>query len=75
MGLVKRRVSTSAKMTIENFDESFLLRVKATIEMGKIPSDLIINFDQTAINYMPTTSWTLKKEGSKRVEIKGANDE
>ena len=42
--------------------------------MDEIPADLVINFDQTGINCMPVSSWTMEKEGSKRVEIIGKDD-
>ena len=42
--------------------------------MEEIPCELIINWDQTGINYVPVSSWTMAKEGSKRVEIAGIDD-
>ena len=33
-----------------------------------------MNYDQMGIKYIPTSSWTLEKEGSKRVEIVGKDD-
>ena len=39
-----------------------------------IPDSLIINWDQTGINYVPVSQWTMAKEGSKRVAIAGQND-
>ena len=36
--------------------------------MDEIPKD-IINFDQTGINYVPVTSWTMEQEGAKRLEL------
>lgn len=42
--------------------------------MEDIPFDLIINWDQTGIHYVPVGSWTMEKEGSKRVEIVGVDD-
>ena len=72
MGYVKRRGSTSEKITVSNFEElkeQFLINVKAAIEIEEIPAGLIINWDQTGINYVPTNSWTMEKEGQKRVEI------
>ena len=42
--------------------------------MDEIPLQLVINFDQTGINYIPTSSWTMEKQGSKRVEIIGKDD-
>ena len=77
MGLVKRRASTAAKTSIKNFEEVrklFLHEVKTVADLEEIPEDLIIHFDQTGIKYIPTSSWTLEKEGSKRVEIVGKDD-
>ena len=77
MGFVKRRGTTKAKVDVKNFDEvkqQFLLDNKAVCEMEEIPFDLIINWDQTGIHYVPVGSWTMEKEGAKRVEIAGADD-
>ena len=74
MGLVKRRASTKAKVSLPNFDRlkaQFLFDVKAVIE---IPPELVINWDQTGIHYVPVSSWTMVKVGSKRVEIAGIDD-
>lgn len=71
-GIVKRRVSTKAKVSRENFEEvkaQYLLDIKAVVEMEDIPFDLIINWDQTGLHYVPVGSWTMDKEGSKRVEL------
>ena len=77
MGYVKRRGSTAAKVTVENFQqlrEQFLIDIKAVVEVEEIPTDLIINWDQTGINYVSTNTWTMEKEGTKRVEIIAADD-
>ena len=42
--------------------------------MDEIPSELVINWDQTGINYIPVSSWTMAEEGSKRVEMIGKDD-
>ena len=73
MGLVKRRASTKAKVSIEDFEE-FLLDMKAVIIMEDILLDLIINWDQTGMHYVPISSWTMAKEGAKRMEICGIED-
>ena len=44
------------------------------VDLEEIPPDLIMNYDQTGIKYVPTSSWTLEKEGSKKVEIVGKDD-
>ena len=77
MGLVKRKGTTKAKVSVENFDAlkaQFLLDIRVVAEMEEIPPDLVINWDQTGINYVPVSVWTMAKEGSKRVEIVGADD-
>ena len=77
MGMVKRKVSSKAKIDVERFaiiKEAFLLDVKNVVELDDIPPQLIINWDQTAIYYVPVGSWTTESEGAKRVEIAGKDD-
>ena len=77
MGMVKRRGSTKAKVNVKNFEELkelFLSDVKSVIEMDEIPPAMVINWDHTAINYVPVSSWTMEKEGSKKVEIVAKDD-
>ena len=77
MGYVKRRGSTAAKVAVSNFEEvkqQFLLDIKVVVEMEEIPSELVINWDQTGINYVPSDSYTMEKEGTKRVPIIAADD-
>lgn len=77
MGMVKRKVSSKAKIDVERFaiiKEAFLLDVKNVVELDEIPPQLIINWDQTAIYYVPVGSWTMELEGAKRVEIAGKDD-
>ena len=72
MGFVKRKATTKAKVSVENFAElksDYLLKIKNIIAMDEIPAELVINFDQTALNIVPTSDWTMEAEGSKRVEI------
>ena len=38
--------------------------------MYKIPPELVINWDQTGINIVPVSQWTMDVEGAKRVEMK-----
>ena len=42
--------------------------------MEEIPFSLIINWDQTAVNYIPLSSWTMEKRGTKRVKIVALDD-
>ena len=42
--------------------------------MEEIPDELVINWDQTGIKYVPVSQWTMAEKGSKRVELEGVND-
>jgi len=67
MGMVKRKVSSKAKMDVERFaiiKEAFSLDVKNVVEL---PPKLIIKWNQTAIYYVPVGSWTMESEGARRV--------
>ena len=77
MGLVKRRASTKAKMSPKEFAElknQFIFGISVIIQMEEIPSQLIINWDQTGIHYIPVSNWTMALEGSEHVEFTGVND-
>lgn len=39
-----------------------------------LKNELIINFDQTGLKYVPVSDWTMEKEGSKKVPITGLRD-
>ena len=77
MDFVKRRATTKHVTRCENFDslkEQYLIDIQAVAEMESIPDSLIINWDQTGINYVPVSEWSMAKEGSKRVEVTGLKD-
>ena len=77
MNFVKRRGSSTAKMTVTNFEavkEQFVLDVNAVVEMEDIPPELFFNWDQTGISVVPGSSWTMEVKGSKLVEIAGISD-
>lgn len=42
--------------------------------MEEIPPHLILNWDQTGIRIVPSSSWTMERHGSKRVELTGVDD-
>ena len=52
----------------------FLQDIDNIILMDEIPPQLVINFDQTGVNYIPTSAWTMEKQGAKRVKIIGKDD-
>ena len=45
----------------------FLLDVKNVVQMDEISEDMIVNWDQTGINYVLVSSWNMEEEGSKRI--------
>ena len=56
MGYIKRKTTTKAKITVESLallKEEFLLDIRGLVEMEEITVDLILNLDQTAVNYVP----------------------
>jgi len=78
MNFVPRKPTTSKnKHTVKDFarvKKEFLQEVVTTVEMENIPPELILNWDQTGIKIVPTTTWTMERRGSKRVEVVGTND-
>ena len=63
IGFVKQRSTAKPKVNVSNFDEvrwQFLVDVKTIADMEEIPFSLIINWDQTAINYIPMSLWTME---------------
>ena len=59
MGMIKRKANTKAKVTVEDFDalkRLFLMDIRSNVQMDKIPAELIVNSDQTGINYIPVSN-------------------
>ena len=77
MNFTKRKGTTNMKMTVKEFEQlkrEFLQDVIDTVEMESIPAELIVNWDQTGLNLVPASQWTMAVKGSKRVAIKGVDD-
>ena len=77
MGFVKRKCSTSGKISVTRFDELkeiFLADVAAAVLINDIPESLIINWDQTGLSIVPTGGWTMEKEGARTVSIAHSDD-
>ena len=77
MGYVKRKATSKAKVTVENLQalkQQYLLDIKGIVEMEEIPQELILNWDQSAIHYVPVSSWTMTKEGCKKISIAGTDN-
>ena len=75
---MQRKATTSKiKHTVQNFaqlKEAFHADVTATVTMEEVPPELILNWDQTGIKFVPNSSWTMARHGVKRVELVGVGD-
>ena len=77
MNYVKRKSTTKAGIAVRNFDkikDQFLLDIKGVKMMEDIPDELVVNWDQTGIKYVPVSQWTMEQKGAKRVEVHGVDD-
>ena len=78
MKFVQRKATTAkSRHSVENLSElkkSFLEEVCNTVVMEEIPKELIMNWDQTGIKLVPSSSWTMEQQGSNRVEMVGVSD-
>ena len=79
MGYVQRKASTKSKVSLSTMEfevvkKAYLNKIKAAVVDGKIPPELIINFDQSGVNIVPSSQWTQAEKGSTRVEVSGYDD-
>ena len=79
MGFVKRKANSKARANVDDFVEvktNYLADIRAIISLEEVPPCLIINWDYTLASnmYVPVSSWTMAKEGSKKVPIAGIKD-
>ena len=77
MGFVKRKANSKARVNVDGFMElktNYLADIRAIINLEEVPPCLVINWDHTGLKYVPVSSWTMAKEGSKKVPIAGVDD-
>ena len=61
----------------EEFKEvklQFLEDIETAAKLKDIPPELVKKWDQTAVKYVPVSSWTQEKKGAKCVEVVGTDD-
>ena len=66
--------TTKAKVSVEEFNQlktSFLQEIIDVVKMEEIPIDLILNWDQTGLNLVPVSSWTMEKKEARGWRYKG----
>ena len=77
MKFVKRKATTAkSKEMINDFEgkkKEYLAQIQACIEMESIPDELVINWDQVGLQIIPSSPWTMEREGVHRVEIVGTD--
>ena len=77
MGYVKRKPRTKTRnLSDKQFEEKksqFLQQILGMVWEHEIPDFLIMDWDQTGIQLIPSGNWTLEDQGTKRVEIAGIN--
>ena len=54
--------------------ENFLQAIQTVVTKEKIPLSMVVNFDQTGVNIVPTSNWTLHQSGASQVPIAGIDD-
>ena len=77
LNFVKCKGSTAAKIPTSEFDnlkQSYLERIKEAAFGNGIVSQMVINMDQTAINLVPSSSWTMDEWEKNNIVIKGIED-
>ena len=59
---------------LEKIKSEYLQRIDTAVTENHIPSNLIINWDQTGLNMVPASKWTMTEKGSKQVRVLGSDD-
>lgn len=77
MNFTKRKGTKATKSLptdLHTIKEKYQRRISRRVRKYKIPPELIINWDQTSVEVIPTGNWTMNHKGDKQVEIKGIDD-
>ena len=78
MGYVKRKATTSkSKYNTEAFKllkKTFLQGLVEIVTLEETCAELVLNWDQTGLNVVPSSLYTMDKQGKKRVELIGLKD-
>ena len=74
-----RRMKTTGKVCIpfgaqKEAELKFLHQIVKNVEKHQIPSNLVINFDQTPSKYVQISAMTMDKRGVSNVPVAGIND-
>ena len=76
-GYVKRKASNAGKIPISRFCELldvFLADIAAEVIINEIPKDLIVNWDQTGLLFVPSGEWTTNLAEENVIPITASDD-
>ena len=78
MKFVQRRMTTAkskySSADLTGLKKIFLEEVVAVATMEEVPPELVLNCDQTGLRIIPSPTWTMAEQGSRRGDIAGAKD-
>ena len=77
MGYSKRKGTKGIKHRPDDMDDisgRFHRRIGRRVRKFDVPDALVINWDQTAVEVVPASKWTMHPKGDKQVPIKGSDD-
>jgi hypothetical protein len=69
---MKKRATTDHRHIPDDFQhqkDKFLKKVNNIIFTHNIPSHLVVNFDQTGLNLVSTSNWTMSLQSADQVAI------
>ena len=65
--------TTKCKVDVKIFEQlrrEYLINIKAVVMLKEIPDELIINWNQTGIKYVPVSEWTMAQYTVSQSELK-----
>ena len=77
MHFVQRKATKAARSLPDDFDKQksdYLDTISTIVEDNDIPDSMIVNFDQTGVNIVPSSEWTMELKGEKQVSVAGLGD-
>ena len=79
MGFVRRAATTQTKQQVtgeayQHMKVQYLDQIAGMVKAHQIPSQLVINWDQTPVDVAPSINWSMAEEGSRRVSVAALND-
>ena len=76
LGFSCRRATEVFRKKPQDYElqRSFLFQIEQLVYKKKIPDDMVLNMDQTAVRMVPTANWTISPEGSKQVPLTAVDD-